>query len=655
MHLTRTLLSALMTLWILTSSAQDNPLSPWPPQYEKTGNTHPTFLLYRDFMSKKTLSIPLNNDLPVLAELYFIDHHKAGSSCWVGKIKGQQWGYLILAETSGTIYGKAEMDNGDLFILTAKNSGDPVLIVQLEGAQEKANCTEEISYDEPDSDDDPGSNEDRNVLTLCDPPACNSVGVDLLIFYTEKAKQHLGGTHEMAQSAIAMAVSEMNMINLNSQVHHTYSLIHSELVNYDEIGEYDIDLAALRDPDDGIADEIHDVRDKYYADLTSFIVGLDGCGYGYVNSDSIRFDAQTSFNIVRDNCMVSKKTLAHEFGHNLGFRHDRYAYTVDGGDLPRAVCGIGYGWTNPAGQSGDPERAWHTIMAYDNQCDDWGIACQRIPYWSNPDITYNGDPIGSAIGNADQASNAYLLERSACQVTRFRVPPDCDSTCLLFQQCENYNLETDLGPGHFTYFVMEGDFPALDPEKDIIQICIYYFGDNSHYDELWNLFDEENHFLGQTVPAYDCDFPTRICIDLIPEWYNAWIEDQVIELFLDPYNTSINPEYCKLNRACIELLIYTESGTSAIHEETAGLNNIELVPNPADQSAILSFDATIFSEISIDLHDVHGRPIRNITRGHEGPGKKEYPIEVSDLSSGIYLCQIRTNQYLTTNKLVVAR
>ena len=74
----------------------------------------------------------------------------------------------------------------------------------------------------------------------------------------------------------------------------------------------------------------------------------------------------------------------------MGVRHDRYTSVV-----PRT--GFRYGYVNQrAFEPGAPVSArWRTIMSYNRQCAHvGGFNCTRIPYFSNPDKTYNGDPTG---------------------------------------------------------------------------------------------------------------------------------------------------------------------------------------------------------------------------------------------------------------------
>ena len=94
-------------------------------------------------------------------------------------------------------------------------------------------------------------------------------------------------------------------------------------------------------------------------------------------------------------------TFAHELGHNMGLRHDRYASGV-----PRT--GFRYGYVNQrAFEPGAPETArWRTIMAYNSQCGRvGGFHCARLPYFSNPEVTYDGDPMGVPVDHPSTSAD----------------------------------------------------------------------------------------------------------------------------------------------------------------------------------------------------------------------------------------------------------
>ena len=58
---------------------------------------------------------------------------------------------------------------------------------------------------------------------------------------------------------------------------------------------------------------------------------------------------------------------------------------------------------------------WRTVMAYNDACAAVGKYCTRIPYWSNPSISYGG----VAMGNAT-ADNQQTLDNTAYTVANFR-------------------------------------------------------------------------------------------------------------------------------------------------------------------------------------------------------------------------------------------
>ena len=85
-------------------------------------------------------------------------------------------------------------------------------------------------------------------------------------------------------------------------------------------------------------------------------------------------------------------TFAHELGHNLSLRHDRY---VDPSNSPHAYS---HGYVNQLAFEQDASRTqrWRTIMAYPNQCSASGFQCPRLLRYSNPEQSYMGDPLGVA-------------------------------------------------------------------------------------------------------------------------------------------------------------------------------------------------------------------------------------------------------------------
>ena len=255
------------------------------------------------------------------------------------------------------------------------------------------------------------------------PPAEQSV-IDVAVFYTQAARENVGGTDEIA-TAIDLMVAETNMAYMNSAVNQRINLVAvEEVVGYRETNNLETDIFRLRSTSDGYMDEIHDIRDEVAADIVLLIpAGLSGRAF-QLSVPSISAGSR-AFGVVN---AYSSSTFAHELGHIMGLHHDRYEVCGDNCDgytrFPYA-----FGYVNQEGlEPGAPDTAfWRTIMAYPNQCGP----CPTILRFSNPDQIYpdpGGDPLGKAglepAPGADGPADAVrMLNRTRGYVANYRTPP----------------------------------------------------------------------------------------------------------------------------------------------------------------------------------------------------------------------------------------
>ena len=124
-----------------------------------------------------------------------------------------------------------------------------------------------------------------------------------------------------------------------------------------------------------------------HIDLVALIVEAPdnngSAGIAYLISPTSKSGSGLTYTTMRRH-YLRDRTLAHEFGHNMGLEHDRAnAWTTP--FRPYA-----YGYTLP--------NRFYTIMAY--AC----TGCARIEYFSNPAVSYNG----FATGVADFADEARV-------------------------------------------------------------------------------------------------------------------------------------------------------------------------------------------------------------------------------------------------------
>mgnify|MGYP001825315924 CR=1 FL=1 len=190
--------------------------------------------------------------------------------------------------------------------------------------------------------------------------------------------------------------------------------------DYSEISAYEyIDHASyLYWPDDGYLDEVLVMRDRVGADFVSLLIdgrNLSGevrtCGIAPVmqaGQVGPQFE-DLAISVCSIQCAAENHTLAHEVGHNRGCAHNR----EDANVLGPWSYGFGHRWFDGSGQG------LRTIMSYDTPPDDEEEYI-RIPYFSNPDVDYFGDPIGVPIGQSGEAHNAQVHINTTEVCAQFR-------------------------------------------------------------------------------------------------------------------------------------------------------------------------------------------------------------------------------------------
>ncbi|AGW13365.1 hypothetical protein DGI_1524 [Megalodesulfovibrio gigas DSM 1382 = ATCC 19364] len=239
--------------------------------------------------------------------------------------------------------------------------------------------------------------------------------IDVMMVYTAAARNAVGGTAAMA-SLINLAFSETNQGYANSGMVQRYRLVHAAEVSYDESSGFDDALSRLQNTSDGYMDEVHTLRDQYGADIVTLLIdNSDYCGLGYLMTSLSSDFAAWAFNVVSHSCATGYYSFAHECGHNQGAHHDRASTSGQG------VYSYSYGYQQ---LSASPQ--FRTIMAYN--CS--GDGCERVNYWSNPEVSYNGYPTGVVSTAADSADNRMTLDNTRTTAANWRqaVAPKSSTT-----------------------------------------------------------------------------------------------------------------------------------------------------------------------------------------------------------------------------------
>lgn len=218
------------------------------------------------------------------------------------------------------------------------------------------------------------------------------ITIDVMILYTSNvAKRYVGNPSDL----LASAIEDANQTFRNSGLGNIkLRLVHTQAVDYDTAK--DDQFTHLYTMVDGLGPfkDVRKLRDEKRADIVGLIIdNPNGCGL----STRIGPDSDQAFFVVHHACAAVSMSIAHEIGHILGARHDRF---IDDADHPLAY---GHGYVNGT--------KWRDIMSYKEGCG----GCPRIPFWSNPRIAYKGEPLGTPA-----ADNARLILELAERVSKFR-------------------------------------------------------------------------------------------------------------------------------------------------------------------------------------------------------------------------------------------
>ena len=247
--------------------------------------------------------------------------------------------------------------------------------------------------------------------------------IDVAVIYTPAARREAGGTAAI-EAEIDHLIATTNEVLATSGARQRVALAGRSEIAYDK-SSAGIDLERLADPSDGHLDTAHDLRDQTGADLLHLLVAgnYDVCGIATVPAPYVD---PGPFGITLRSC--GGLTFAHEIGHNLGLRHDRFQVQVSEGGAFRHPA---YGYVNAhaAEASSAPERRWRTLMSYPAQCNQFDTSCIALPRFSNPRQRFNGDLLGVPHGTGGSrlvgpADAAAVIDATGPAVAAWRDRPD---------------------------------------------------------------------------------------------------------------------------------------------------------------------------------------------------------------------------------------
>ncbi len=332
-------------------------------------------------------------------------------TAYFGRLEGTDPGDLVLVVRKGVVAGSLR-GGGKLFQFRFAG-GDIHEVQEIDPGLLPPESEPLLASDEGPAAETVG---ERSLTTAAD----DGTQIDVLVAYTAAARAAAGGT-DAIRALIDLGIAETNQAYLNSGAVQRVRLVGATEVAYTESGDIADDLNRLRLTADGNMDEVHALRNTYGADLVHLIVNSGGCGIAYVLDPVSSAFASFAFGVTARSCVSPNLSFAHEMGHNMGLQHDRYVI------LSNSPYPYSHGYVNQAAfVPGAPQsKRWRTIMAYNDECAAAGFGCTRLMYFSDPSISYNGDPMGvpgtAPSSSVDGPANARLsLDNTRVTVANFR-------------------------------------------------------------------------------------------------------------------------------------------------------------------------------------------------------------------------------------------
>jgi len=329
---------------------------------------------------------------------------------WRGRLigPGEKGGDIVLTAKDGAVAG---------IIFTARGV---YRLIPRAGGEHRLALTNPEAFPACDGGVEPSAGTPlASAVETVQPFADSAERLDVLAVYTPTARAEAGGTAAL-EATIRNAIDLTHTAYANSQVVPRLNLVHMQEIDHREAKHFSTDLFWVRDDP-----QVNAMRDQYGADMVSLVVhNLSACGIGFLMSEPSVSFAPNAYQVTAWDCAGANLTMPHEFGHIQGADHN----PEDASGYP---TGAAYRWSYGHYIDGN----YRTVMSYSTPCS---ISCPRHPYFSNPNVIFNGAPTGVA----GDRENYRTINDTAIYVANFRPTATSCGNGLLdgTEECDGVNL-----------------------------------------------------------------------------------------------------------------------------------------------------------------------------------------------------------------------
>lgn len=359
-----------------------------------------------------------------------------GITSITAQVADTEFGYCYISVAENNIALSVEIPQKNEFFSIKKIAGKNYLIEQPLSEVQHEHDDECIHISEHDSLGIARSPQLRAVpSTLPENPA--AVTVDLLVVYTPAAKAVAVQNGSDMDMMIAQGIQRSNLVLNNSLTNVTLNVVHKQEVAYTETNDPNTDLIRLRNMKDGYADEVHALRSRYKADMVVLLLGESSsnvAGAGYIMNSEYG-NPNSGFSVMKAKHIAGSYTLIHEVGHNFGCGHHTDTDNI-------AIYSYAHGYRGFTTQG----NKFSTIMTYENAN---GINYPRIPYFSDPNLSFEG----TATGSANDANNAKTIRQTKGLIAAYSDEAPWTDSFLQDIKLSSGALSPAFNPGVYQYTV----------------------------------------------------------------------------------------------------------------------------------------------------------------------------------------------------------